>query len=102
MNKKQWFFLTVGVVCLLGMSRPAAAGTLAEISAAVDAHYTAGAISSADIKNTLSVIVAEATASTDAVAKSAYRQSLIDIVNAFNGAGITSAAASDLISKAQE
>jgi len=77
------------------------AGSLAELDAAVHDAYTSGEISDADVKATLDDIIAEAQAATDAAAENAYRGSIVDIVTAFNGAGISSTAAATLTGLAQ-
>jgi hypothetical protein len=85
----------------LGGVRAAWAGTLDEMQAAVNTYYASGAISDADVKATLTDLVTKAKAAPDADAKAAYRASFIDVVNAFTGSTIQSAAAAELVQLAQ-
>jgi hypothetical protein len=101
MNPKIFLALVFGLVFWLSAPPSLEAGTLDEMGTAVDNHYASGAISDADVKGTLSDIVNNAKATSDAQAQTAYRTSFIDVVEAFRGAGISSAAADDLVTKAQ-
>jgi len=78
------------------------AGTLDEMQTAVNNYYASGAISDVDVKATLTDIVNKAKANPDADAQAAYRGSFIDVVNAFTGSSITSAAAAELVQLAQQ
>lgn len=99
---KRWLAVGISVVALLIVApKIGMAGSLADLSAAVGTHYAAGDISDADVKAMLDDLVVKAQGAADPEAEVAYRSSFIDVVNAFNGAGISGSAASNLINLAQ-
>ena len=99
---KHW--IVIGLLVVVGWSATPGllhAGTLAELETAVQTHYTAGAIYDSDLKATLDDVVNQAKLAVDARAETAYRNSFIDLLNAYVGVGITAAAATSLSSVAQ-
>lgn len=101
MSKKLVFIMALLITCWFGAPRAVFAGSLDEMQTAVNSYYNSGAISDPDIKGTLLSIVNKAKLTTDAQAVAAYRASFIDVVNAFEGAGITTEAAAALLQVAQ-
>ncbi len=101
MNRKQWLISTMGMTLWLAAPLGAVAGTFDQISSAIQSHYSAGAISDAEVKGILNELVSKAKATTGAQAQNTYRGAIIDVVEAYEGSGINSTAAANLRTLAQ-
>lgn len=80
---------------------PAYAGTLQELEEGLYHYVDLGEVSDPDVKATLYDLITQAKGAADTESENAYRSSFIDVVNAFNGSGISSEAAAHLVSLAQ-
>ncbi len=89
------------VIGLGGFLLTAEAGSLSELGTAVNNYYASGGITDADVKSTLSELIAKASATSNPDSQTSYRESFVDVVNAFSGSGITSEAAAALRTLAQ-
>lgn len=91
--------LLVMGICIGGS--PAHAGSLTDLQAAVDGFAASGKISDPDVRAMLLDLIAKARTAADTVAEASFRGSMIDIVDSFEGTGVTEDAASSLRSLAR-
>lgn len=74
---------------------------LEELQKAVSSYGASGSISDKEVESILNDLVQDAMRSFDSQAQKAYRDSFIDMVNAFTGRGISGDAATQLINLAR-